>query len=157
MITLDIRGLDIVALLQFLSDEGSTLLRKIWHSESRFTAVFVKDNFPKRKLSGQAFVVVLDHDAQANNCRVDAVASATTSPGISPEFLELTFRESMQELARKNGWQCDLVPHRTRYKGDKCPSCGAFYEYPPEKILDFGNVICQNCGKSFTPGFLDDC
>jgi predicted Zn finger-like uncharacterized protein len=152
MITLDIRGLDIVVLLQFLSDQGSTLLRKIWHSESRFTAVFVKDNFPERMLSGQAFVVVLDHDISANKCKVDAVAGATTSPSISPVFLESAFRRTMEELADKNGWHCEFVPTKTVYKGSKCPSCGATYEYPAEKVQDDGSVRCQNCNKTFIPG-----
>jgi hypothetical protein len=149
MITFDIRNLDIVVLLQFLSERGSTTLRKIWHSESRITAVFAKENFLSRMMPGQAFVVVVDHDIPANKCRIEATAGSQVYRAGSPESLESAFQESVKDLVRESGWQFDLVPIRILYKGVRCPSCGAVYT--SLKVQDDGRVRCQNCDKTFLP------
>jgi len=157
MITYAISGLEIDVLLQSLSEKYSTALKRIWHSPAQVNAVFVRDELVLRTLSEQAVVVVVEHDVAANTCKVQCLALAGGAGLLriswgAQDAAESTFRKLIEGLALQHGWQYEFIPTEYRLKGAKCPSCGAIYQYPPDKVLENGTVRCQNCDRPFYPG-----
>lgn len=156
MITLDIRGLDVDVLLESLSEEYSTALKRIWRSQNQVNAVFVRDELVIRTMSEQAVVVIVEHDVNANTCKVQCLALAGGSGLLriswgSHDAAESTFRNHIKDLALKHGWRCEILPMEVAFREVKCPICRAIYSYPKEKVLKDGSVICQNCGMPFVP------
>ena len=155
MITTIIHGLDIEELLEFFSDSDSTILKRVWGTEYRINAVFVQEMHTKHMYIGQTLIIIVDHDVRKDACKVEAMRL----PGGSESMVafaaaadaEPEFQKIVEELAQNHGWPYETHVVPESYRGSKCPSCGAIYVYPREKILSDGSVRCQNCGRSFVP------
>lgn len=157
LIALRIRGLDVAVLLESLSEKYSTALKRIWHGETQINAVFVRDELVLRTMSEQAVVVVLEHDITSNVCEVRCLATAGGSGFLrvsygSHDAAESTFQKLVEQLALFRGWEYEVLPPESVGETARCPTCGATYSYPRDKILKDGTVRCQNCDKPFILG-----
>jgi predicted Zn finger-like uncharacterized protein len=152
MITLSFRGLDANALIAHLSQEYSTVLKRIWRNEYQTIAVFARDE----TYFDQAILIVLEHEIKPNICKVECAAignakiigSEEGSLGLDAESI---FLKAMRELASRRGWELDLLDPQIVFRGIKCPHCGAVYSYRTEQVSDGYSVRCQNCDKPFIP------
>ncbi len=149
-----IRGVVVEALLDFLSKNYASVLKRIWREGPRIHAVFVQNEFVVRTATDQAIVVLLDCDADADTCKTEVVATAGGESILhislgSQDAAEDTFARSIDDLARRHGWHCEDITRQIIHKHAKCPSCGAVYSYYAEQVLEDGSMRCQNCGKPF--------
>jgi hypothetical protein len=112
-------------------------------------------------MSEQAVVVIVEHDITANICKLQCLALAGGSGLLriswgSHDAAESTFRDLIEGLAHKHGWQYEIIPIEIAFRGVKCPTCGSIYSYPKEKVLEDGSVRCQNCDMPFIPSQLEN-
>ncbi|MDF1540266.1 MAG: hypothetical protein P1Q69_15335 [Candidatus Thorarchaeota archaeon] len=103
MITLEIQNLEIDLIIDFLSNQCSDILSKVWREGDIVAGVFILEDSEKQNL-GINITTIVDYGASTEICKVTVHAARTAGVENDATAAEERLRKKLIDFAEENEW-----------------------------------------------------
>lgn len=104
MITLEIQNLEIDLIIDFLSNQCSDILSKVWREGDIVAGVFILEDSESQNL-GINITTIIDYRPSSEICKITVHAARTAGVEKDATAAEKRLRQRLIDFADENGWK----------------------------------------------------